>query len=355
MPCKVLSMVSPYTKLYGKDPELQNLNVFGSAVYPWLRPYSAHKLLPRSNQCVFLGYFRGYKGVICYNVQGQKCIVSRHVIFDETMFPYTLIKSKAQGQRVTSSQPSYSMVIVPVSVQHKSSAHANTINPERNMDSFLDHGTAFATHTHAPPSVSTSHINSSSARSDTGTQGFETHVFPDTFSSSQDTVPLLPVLDPSQLQVILPLSIPNAQTQSQSHNHNIQTRLKTGAIMRRDYTSCLAALPELASIQLQAHDTKDINGHIPCGFSFMADIHEEEEPKTFRIASTMCQWQSAMQEEYDALKSQGTWKLVPPPSDKGVIGSKWVYKVKRNPDGTVSRYKARLVAQGFGQEHRLDY
>ncbi|KAM2102749.1 hypothetical protein ACFX1T_000977 [Malus domestica] len=62
-----------------------------------------------------------------------------------------------------------------------------------------------------------------------------------------------------------------------------------------------------------------------------------------------------MQEEFDALQTQGTWVLVPAPCDKNVIGSKWVYKVKRNSDGSISRYKARLVAQGFSQEKGLDY
>ncbi|KAM1712704.1 hypothetical protein ACFX12_023548 [Malus domestica] len=69
----------------------------------------------------------------------------------------------------------------------------------------------------------------------------------------------------------------------------------------------------------------------------------------------MSQWQNAMQEEYDSLRAQGTWKLVPPPENRSIVGSKWVYKVKKNPNGSISRYKARLVAQGFSQEHGVDY
>ena len=84
--------------------------------------------------------------------------------------------------------------------------------------------------------------------------------------------------------------------------------------------------------------------HFSGGFSFLANITDGEEPKTFKTASTKPEWQLAMQEEFDALKTQGTWLLVPPPSNRSVIGSKWVYKVKKDPDGTVSRYKARLVA-----------
>ena len=62
-----------------------------------------------------------------------------------------------------------------------------------------------------------------------------------------------------------------------------------------------------------------------------------------------------MKEEMDALHMQGIWILVPSPGDKNIIGSKWVYKIKRNPDGSVGRYEARLVTQGFTQEPSFDF
>ncbi|CAL8091495.1 unnamed protein product [Prunus armeniaca] len=60
-------------------------------------------------------------------------------------------------------------------------------------------------------------------------------------------------------------------------------------------------------------------------------------------------------EELDALHIQGTWILIPKPCHKNVVGSKWVYRIKRNSNGTVSRHKPRLVAQGFSQEPGLDF
>lgn len=62
-----------------------------------------------------------------------------------------------------------------------------------------------------------------------------------------------------------------------------------------------------------------------------------------------------MQEEVDALHSQQTWSLVPLPLDKNHVGCKWVYRVKTNADGSVSRYKARLIAKGYSQEEGIDY
>ena len=50
-----------------------------------------------------------------------------------------------------------------------------------------------------------------------------------------------------------------------------------------------------------------------------------------------------MNEEMAALHVNKTWDLVPLPKEKNIIGCKWIYKVKHNADGSVSRYKARLV------------
>ncbi|GKA93034.1 ribonuclease H-like domain-containing protein [Tanacetum coccineum] len=57
----------------------------------------------------------------------------------------------------------------------------------------------------------------------------------------------------------------------------------------------------------------------------------------------------------DALFRNGTWKLVDLPEGGKAIRSKWIYKIKFMSSGEIDRYKARLVAQGFGQKERIDY
>ena len=62
-----------------------------------------------------------------------------------------------------------------------------------------------------------------------------------------------------------------------------------------------------------------------------------------------------MKEELDAMDYNNTWSVVKLPTGKQPIGCRWIYKVKYSPNGSVSRYIARLVAQGFTQHVGIDY
>ncbi|GBM48697.1 Retrovirus-related Pol polyprotein from transposon TNT 1-94 [Araneus ventricosus] len=56
-----------------------------------------------------------------------------------------------------------------------------------------------------------------------------------------------------------------------------------------------------------------------------------------------------MKDEIDTMHSRGVWKLVDQPSNAKPVGCRWVYTVKRDENGKIVRFKARLVAQGYTQ------
>jgi hypothetical protein len=62
-----------------------------------------------------------------------------------------------------------------------------------------------------------------------------------------------------------------------------------------------------------------------------------------------------MSAEFDALSQTKTWTLVPRPPGINIVGSKWIFKTKHRPNGSIDKHKARLVARGFTQQHGIDY
>lgn len=89
--------------------------------------------------------------------------------------------------------------------------------------------------------------------------------------------------------------------------------------------------------------------------AFLSIISSEQEPTSFSVAHKHPKWNEAMAAEIQALEDNNTWTLTALPPDKQPIGCKWVYKIKYRSDGTVERYKARLIAKGFSQIEGLDY
>lgn len=82
------------------------------------------------------------------------------------------------------------------------------------------------------------------------------------------------------------------------------------------------------------------------------------EPLCYQEATTSDnkdKWLEAMKSELSSLHENNTWTLQELPKGRKAIPVKWVYKVKRNPDGTVDRFKARLVVKGYRQKKGMDF
>ncbi|GJY36350.1 putative ribonuclease H-like domain-containing protein [Tanacetum coccineum] len=85
------------------------------------------------------------------------------------------------------------------------------------------------------------------------------------------------------------------------------------------------------------------------------NLKEHEESKKVIQALKDPSWIEAMQDEPLQFKLQKVWTMVDLPNGKRAIGTKWVYKNKKDERGIVIKNKARLVAQGYTQEEGIDY
>nr|GEV04958.1 copia protein [Tanacetum cinerariifolium] len=79
------------------------------------------------------------------------------------------------------------------------------------------------------------------------------------------------------------------------------------------------------------------------------------QPKNVNKALADERWIVAMQEELNQFIANDIWELVPQPRNMTIIGTKWVFRNKLDKNGIASRNKARLVAQGYNQQERIDY
>ena len=88
------------------------------------------------------------------------------------------------------------------------------------------------------------------------------------------------------------------------------------------------------------------------------NVCQIDEPKSIREAfegDYAKEWKAATDSEYKSLIENNTWELTELPVGRKLIGSKWIFRVKYDNDGTVERFKGRLVAKGFTQEYGIDY
>jgi hypothetical protein len=80
-----------------------------------------------------------------------------------------------------------------------------------------------------------------------------------------------------------------------------------------------------------------------------------EEPASVEEAMTEKCWREAMQAEMQSIEQNRTWDVSDLPPKQKAIGLKWVFKVKKDPDGKIVKHKARLVAKGYAQVQGVDF
>ena len=103
----------------------------------------------------------------------------------------------------------------------------------------------------------------------------------------------------------------------------------------------------------------DINDFPVRGTRLLSEIYEKSnvvvlEPVDFKEAEMDDKWIEAMKEELKMFEKNDTWELVDRPQHKQPIGVKWVYRTKLNTDGSINKYKARLVVKGYAQVFGVD-
>ncbi|KAG7543542.1 Integrase catalytic core [Arabidopsis thaliana x Arabidopsis arenosa] len=349
-PSSVMNGATPYEKLHGTAPDYEHVKVFGSLCYAHNQGHRGDKFAPRSRKCVFVGYPYGKKAWRLYDLDTQEFFVSRDVVFCETDFPFAETAKSVSGKNQEHEEDELwkSILLGPTEEEFRGPMVSPIVlagptptnsSPQEIVSSTT---TDTSSSTRVPPQ-SDSDIPSSSSPSPT-----KSVTRSDSASSSSDTTP------PSS-----PIPVDSIQTEQQPAVAPVRRgqRPRNPPVKMKDYktytaqTRLLGNSNSLYPIANYVTNTRFSATHR----AFLVSITDAVEPKTYNQAIKSKVWTNAMGSEVGALEENNTWTIEDLPPGKKAIGSKWVYKIKYNSDGTIERYKARLVALGNSQVEGIDY
>lgn len=335
LPSPVISMFSPYQKLFGVAPNYKKLRTFGCLCFPWLRPYNNNKLENRSTPCVLLGYSLSQSAYLCLQPTSGRIYVSRHVQFDEQAFPFR--KSPLQPT-ATETLPNQTTSTAPLC--HSSDrlrrrcSRDNRRQLRRQLccrkisiktqvcllrqSLCLEYRKLLRNPTRPKPET-TQPLQTSAQ-----TQPPQAHFEP---AQTQPTTISTSVFPTETLPAISSSSQPATQNPEPTNHHPMTTRRKNNILKPNTKLNLSAAL----------------STHIP------------PEPRTVNQALKDKIWRGSMSEELDAFAKNQTMELVPRPQHQNVVGCRWLYKNKFFSNGTFRRPKSRLVAKGYTQQYGRDY
>jgi len=288
--------MTPYEAFMKRKPDVSMFRVWGCAAYAHVPDALRTKLQPKAVKCMMVGISDEHKAWRLLDLKTKKVIISRDVIFDEAVFP----KSK---------EPVHDLADYPDLTRDDiifyPPEHANADTPiGRNdhtdpLDVLSDLQVGSSMYSPAPPSTNEEYVDLSGD-----------------------------------------LSVVEEEDESDDGEQPVRRSTRERAPSEKLVHRLQAMKVEVAAM--------------------VEDARGADEPATYRAAMSRpdaALWTEAMRAEVESLMKTKTFEFVPD-GDKPKqrpVSAKWVYKIKRNSDGTIERYKARLVARGFTQRPGVDF
>ncbi|KAI3684681.1 hypothetical protein L6452_33906 [Arctium lappa] len=305
LPTRTLNNKTPTEILFKRIPTYTHLRTFGCLCYPNLSSTTLHKLSPRLTPCVFLGFPPNHRGYLCLNPSTNTILISRHVTFEETIFPFSDINKffPTDYSFLEASDPSPYLT-------HVMHGNPTTLNPTSNASTSSLLSSTIPSLPTPTPTAPTPPSPTASPTPPSPTAS--PNQIPSPAASTSIPFPSSTSLPPSTSSPPTDTSIHPMQTRAKSgiHKPKVQFNLSTQAI------SPLPSNPKVAML--------DPN------------------------------WNVAMTDEYNALIKQHTWDLVPRPTGVNIIRCMWLFRHKFWENDDLERYKARLVVNGKSQEVGVD-
>ncbi|CAN1815372.1 Retrovirus-related Pol polyprotein from transposon TNT 1-94, partial [Linum perenne] len=297
MPSKPLGYQTPRHILLQQYPHISSFlsdlppRIFGCTAFVHVSATHRSKLEPRAIKCVFIGYSTNQKGYKCYSPSTKKLYNTRDVSFFEQQ-PY-FAQTGLQGESSTTESQYWDLISIDAlpTIPHEVEQESNSQGESSNE---------LLVYTRRKKHAAT-----------------ETATEPEATEDKEEEVSTPP------------------------------TDLDAPIAHRKGVRTCTTKYPIGNSVSY------DRLGETYKGF--LTSLDGIQFPNNVQEAMKQPQWKRAVEDELNALEKNKTWEVVKLPPNRHIVDCKWIFTVKYNADGTIERYKARLVARGFTQSYGVDY
>ena len=301
----------------------RHTRIWGCRAWLHIGKKKAGKLSARAVECVFLGVDSMKQGYRLYRLDNSSICISRNVVFDESVFPWL----DAHGGTVPQPAGDAYVPVEVVGADDDSESSAPKSAWQRESQPAAPATSTRSLRRNPEPSAQALR-NIAGDAADVAVSDDE---MPDLVSSSDDDS------DDDSLPDL-------ASDTSSDESDDGHDDITPSVYFARSNRAARFNRPRFKRKKSKSHDPDE-----PSTRKKMLQL-----PKSVRD-----KWFGAEHEEMDSIKKRKTWIEVPEEEAKQAgrepLGNKWVYKIKRNVDHSVERYKARLTVQGFKQIYGLDY
>ena len=335
---RALGNVTPYKRLYGSKPYLGGVPEWGQRV--WVHDNTGSKLDSRANEARWIGFDSDSPHAHRVYWMGKNTIsVERNIKFvpiTVTIYPPPSYETATAPTTLPTapvpSTPAASQPIKPVAT------------PSSRFGSMV-----------IPPRPTFTRPVSSAPQTPASTSILPPAIPPQQISQPESDEEMA---DDEKEEADIPRGTPQAPKKKRKKDTETSQPMRKSERLPKlsDYMKRIAAGEGTTGREFDTIDTVfsvELDGIIA------AAIHEAEgDPKTLSEAQARIDWplwKAAMDREINTLEQAETWETVPRPPNTNVVGSKWVFRIKRKADGSIEKYKARLVARGFTQVYGVDY
>jgi hypothetical protein len=382
LPTSANSGITPFELMYKTTPDLSLVRVYGSLAYVHVKKDKRTGFSSHMEKAIFVGYPNQHKGWRFFNPLTRKFVLSDRADFDERVFPGLTTRLPEPAPFPSQPSPNRLESIVRSSAPNPSQPPPN--RPEsivRNRPTLLpldDEDEDTATHKDlrqqvgdpvgdvdanpqepqpapnrapsppapqdpapAPPQPAPVRR---STREKVPAQFWKGNWYKAEYKSANHRVapdqPLPPFEPPAHLPIPVdpgPYRDPSPAVESESSDEETADLASQSLLF-----TYVEAMDYIFSEVM--HSALGAASHDSPPRSYAEAMRRPDAEK----------WHEAAHEEIQSLIRNGTWVLAKLPPGRKAIGCRWVFVIKRKSDGTVDRYKARQVAQGFSQRPGFD-